>query len=108
MWGAAMFDGWVTGHRWRTYGRKIFRPYIRGAAACGGCAITTCGRLRINRARAGEKYFAPTHAARGYIGRVPRMAAVMNANGILIAYARSVIILLGHGLDGFNGKTDHE
>jgi len=27
---------------------------------------------RINRARMGEKYFAPTNAARGYIGRVPR------------------------------------
>jgi len=64
--------------------------------------------LRINRARAGKKYFAPTHAVRCYIGRVPRMAVVMNANGILMAYARLVIILRGHGLDGFNGKTDHE
>ncbi len=66
------------------------------------------GRLRLNAARTGEKYFAPTHAARGYIGRAPRMAAVMNANGILMAWARPAIILRGHGLDGFNGKTDHE
>ena len=26
-----MFDGWVTGHHWRTDGRKIFRPYTCGA-----------------------------------------------------------------------------
>ncbi len=62
----------------------------------------------MNGARTGEKYFAPTNAACCYIGRLSQMAAVMNANGILIAYARLVIILLGHGLDGFNGKTDHE
>ena len=70
-----MFDGWVTGNRWRTKGQKIFRPYIRGALACGGRATTMCGRLRINGARRGEKYFAHTNAARGYIGRVPRVGA---------------------------------
>ena len=43
----------VTANGWRTDGRKIFRPYIRGAAACGGRATTMCGRLRINGARAG-------------------------------------------------------
>ena len=144
IYGVAMVHGWVTGHRWRTDGRKIFRPYTfgawlhwAGATICGaamvmvgrfcinrarpggkyfartsmvwrrtagarskrvgdsasiaharakyfspvhpwcggGCAITTCGRLRINRARTGEKYFAPTHAARGYIGRAPRFGA---------------------------------
>ena len=67
--GVAMFDGGAKGHRWRTYGRNIFRPYIHGAAAHGGHAIITCGRLRINRARAGEKYFAPTSVLRRRVAR---------------------------------------
>ena len=34
--------------------------------------LLIAGRLRMGGARTGEKYFAPTHAARGYIGRAPR------------------------------------
>ena len=55
---------WLIAHQPRTYGRKIFRPYIRGAAADGGRATTMCGRWRINRARRGEKYFARTSLVR--------------------------------------------
>ena len=60
---------WAIAHQWRTYGRNIFRPYNRGAllnlpcATIWGAAVAMVGRLRINRARRGEKYFAPTHAA---------------------------------------------
>ena len=59
-------------------GRKIFRLYKCGALlnlACAticGVEMVMVGRLRLNAARTGEKYFAPTHAARGYIGRAPR------------------------------------
>ncbi len=67
IYGAAMFDDWVNGYCWRTYGRNIFRPYIGDAGANLACA-TICGavmvgRWRMNGARAGEKYFAPTNAA---------------------------------------------
>ena len=78
IWGVAMFDGWVTGHRWRTDGRKIFRPYKCGAwlhwacATINGVAMVMVGRRRLNRAGTGEIFFARTHAARGYIGRAPR------------------------------------
>ena len=63
--GVAMFDGWAIAHGWRKPGRKMFRPYIHGAAAWGGRAITTCGRLRIIGAD-GRKIFRPhIHGAVG-------------------------------------------
>ena len=43
IWGVAMFDGWVTGHRWRTDGRKIFRPYTCGAWLHWAGATNGCG-----------------------------------------------------------------
>ena len=73
VWRARDHNVRLMAHQSRTDGRKIFRPYIRGAPACGGCAIITCGRWRINCACTGEKYFAPTHAARCYIEYAPRV-----------------------------------
>ena len=43
IYGVAMFDGWVTGHRWRTDGRKIFRPYTCGAWLHWAGATNGCG-----------------------------------------------------------------
>ncbi len=63
-WRVRNHNVWAIAHQRRTWGRKIFRPYIRGAAGCGGHAITTRGRLCINRIRRGEIFFARTHAAR--------------------------------------------
>ena len=37
--GVAMFDGWVTGHHWRTNGRKIFRPYIHPSCSRPGARL---------------------------------------------------------------------
>ena len=51
-------------HQSRTPGRKIFRPHIHGAAACGGRAIITRRRLCIigaSIAHVGAKYFSPAH-----------------------------------------------
>ena len=58
--GVAIVDGWVMAYGWRTCGRNIFRPYIRGAASGVEMVMVMVGRLRINATRAGKKDFAPT------------------------------------------------
>ena len=70
----------------RTPGRKIFRPYIRGAAAHGRCAITTRGRWRINRIRRGEIFFARTSVVRRRVAGARSQRAV---DGASIAHGRA-------------------
>ncbi len=70
-WRARHHNVWAIAHQSRTHGRKIFRPYIHGAAAGGGCAITTRGQLRINRARRGEIFFARTSVVRWRVAGAP-------------------------------------
>ena len=44
---------------------------VRRRVACGGRAITTRGRLRINGARRGEKYFNRTSVVRWRVAGAP-------------------------------------
>ena len=60
-----MIDGWVTGHHWRTAGRKIFRPYIHGGLL-NWIGATICGATMIDGwvtghhwRTAGRKIFRP-------------------------------------------------
>jgi len=68
-------NAWAIVHQSRTYGRKIFRPYKCGAllnlpcATIYGAAMVMVGRLRINAARPGEKYFARTSMVRRRVAR---------------------------------------
>ena len=68
----------------RTHRRKIFRPYIRGAVACCGRAITTRGRLRINRARTGEKYSARTSMVRRRVAGAAIWGAAMFDGWVMV------------------------
>jgi len=56
-----MVDGWVTGHRWRTHGRKIFRPYKCGVLLHWAGATNGCGdecQWDIDGVRATGIFFA--------------------------------------------------
>ncbi len=63
----------VSGIGWA--GAKYFSPvHMRRVVTLGRAPrfgvrrLLMVGRLRMDGARTGEKYFAPTHAVRGYIG----------------------------------------
>jgi len=76
-------DGWAMAHQRRTYGRKIFRPYKCGewlhrvCAMICGAAMVMVGRLRINGARRGEKYFARTSVVRRRVAGATIWGALM-------------------------------